>query len=74
MSSRTSSGVSRFAVADVGVDEEKLKDLLEDVVEALANKRLMQKQLPGKVGVELTTRLIDRCKVMLYEISATEEG
>lgn len=55
------------------MDEEELKDLLEDVIEALANKRLMQKKVEGKVGVELTTRLINRCKDVHFRLCEQEK-
>lgn len=40
-------------------------ELLEDVVDALANKRLMQRKAGDKVGVQLTTELIEQVKKLL---------
>lgn len=50
------------------MDKEEFIDLLDDVVDALANKRLMQKHNHDKVGVTITTHIIDRCKDAIVEL------
>lgn len=45
-----------------------MKELLEDVVDALANKRLLEKANKDPVGVEITTELIERIKLKLKDV------
>jgi len=52
---------------------EDLKELLEDVVDALANKRLLEKANKDPVGVQITTELIERVKAQLNGVTATKE-
>lgn len=37
-------------------------DLLDDIIQALANKRLIEKSIKDPVGAQLTTELLERVK------------
>lgn len=50
-----------------------MKELLEDVVDALANKRLLEKANKDPVGAQITSELIERVKAQLNGVNATQE-
>ncbi|HET8687771.1 MAG TPA: hypothetical protein VFM18_14055 [Methanosarcina sp.] len=55
------------------LNQTELKELLEDVVDALSNKRLLQKRNKDVVGVEITSHIIDRCKDALSDLEREGE-